>query len=102
MFTDQTLPKELESTAVIRFQDCDPYRHLNNARYIDYFMNARQDQLEQFYDFDIFNADANHAWVVSKTQIAYLTPATMLEQVMIRTCLLLAGGKHPGGRRDNV
>jgi acyl-CoA thioester hydrolase len=91
MFTDQTLPKELESTAVIRFQDCDPFRHLNNARYIDYFMNARQDQLEQFYDFRIFEADASHAWVVSKTQIAYLTPATMLEQVLIRTRLLHAG-----------
>src|SRR5262245_42402241 len=54
-------------------------------------MNARQDQLEQFYDFDVFNADTNHAWVVSKTQIAYLSPATMLEQVLIRTRLLYAG-----------
>ena len=29
----------------VRFQDCDPFGHLNNARYIDYFLNARQDQI---------------------------------------------------------
>src|SRR5262245_22363724 len=91
MFTDQTLPKELENTTQIRFQDCDPYRHLNNARYIDYFMNAREDQLAQFYKFRVFEVSAENAWVVSKTQIAYLTPAVMLEQVLIRTRLLHAG-----------
>ena len=31
------LKKELESEAFIAFGDCDPFRHLNNARYIDYF-----------------------------------------------------------------
>ncbi|WP_192348725.1 hypothetical protein [Algoriphagus sp. Y33] len=30
-----------ESNSVIRFQDYDPFNHLNNARYIDYFINAR-------------------------------------------------------------
>ena len=49
MFTQLSLPKQLESTTKIRFQDCDPFRHLNNARYTDYFMNAREDQLAQFY-----------------------------------------------------
>ncbi len=33
--------KEPETQIVIRFQDCDPFGHLNNARYIDYFVNAR-------------------------------------------------------------
>jgi acyl-CoA thioester hydrolase len=36
MINAPILSKELESTAVIRFQDCDPFGHLNNARYIDY------------------------------------------------------------------
>lgn len=49
MFAIKDPPKELESIAVARFQDCDPFSHLNNARYIDYFLNAREDQLALFY-----------------------------------------------------
>jgi YbgC/YbaW family acyl-CoA thioester hydrolase len=90
MAAERILEKQLESTAIVRFQDCDPYRHLNNARYIDYFMNARDDQLKQFYDFDLFGftQKTNQAWVVSRNHIAYLSPAMMQEQVIIRTQLI--------------
>jgi hypothetical protein len=49
-----TLPKVLESTSVIRFQHCDPFNHLNNAEYLNYMVNAREDQLIKFYDIDIY------------------------------------------------
>jgi acyl-CoA thioester hydrolase len=90
MISEPMLEKELESTAYIRFQDCDPFRHLNNARYVDYFMNAREDQLAQFYNFRIFEVaqQTNQGWVVSKSQLAYLSPAVMQEQVVIRTHLI--------------
>jgi acyl-CoA thioester hydrolase len=86
----QTLPKELESRAIVRFQDCDPFQHLNNARYIDYIFNAREDQLIEFYNFSIFDHSkvSNAGWVVTKTQIAYLYPAVVREEVIIRTRLL--------------
>ncbi len=93
MFTDQAvLPKELESPALVRFQDCDPFGHLNNARYIDYFMNARSDQLREHYNFDIFGwgKEIGESWVVSKTQIAYVWPAALMEEVRIRTRLIHA------------
>jgi acyl-CoA thioester hydrolase len=56
----------------------------------DYFMNAREDQLKQFYGFQIFEMaqQTNQSWVVSKNQIAYAAPATMQEQVIIRTQLI--------------
>ncbi len=84
------LSKELETTAIIRFQDCDPFQHLNNARYIDYFMNAREDQLRDFYHFQIFEVaqKTGQGWVVTKNQLAYLSPAMMQEQVIIRTRLV--------------
>src|SRR6266513_3156651 len=84
------LIKELESRTIARFQDCDPFGHLNNARYIDYFLNARQDQLASYYDFHIFDEAkrTNHGWVVTKTQIAYLIPCAVSERVLIRTCLI--------------
>lgn len=86
----QSLVKEPESTALIRFQDCDPFGHLNNARYIDYIFNARQDQLAEFYDFHIFEHGKTHNenWVVSQTQIAYLQPALVMEEVVIKTRLI--------------
>ena len=85
-----SLPKELQSTVRIQFQDCDPFRHLNNARYIDYFLNTRQQQLETFYGFRIFDPAQFEAksWVSIKNQIAYLSPATVLEDVSITTRLI--------------
>ncbi|MBA3874195.1 MAG: acyl-CoA thioesterase [Anaerolineae bacterium] len=90
MSVELALPKDLESTAIIRFQDCDPFQHLNNARYIDYFMNAREDHLKHFYHFDIFKETqrTQQGWVVTKNQLAYLSPASVQEEVLIRTRLI--------------
>lgn len=90
MPAELTLPKDLETTAVIRFQDCDPFQHLYNARYIDYFMNAREDQLRQFYNFNIFEETRRlqQGWVVTRNYLAYLHPAGIQEQVIIRTRLI--------------
>lgn len=92
MVSNKALPKVLESTAVVRFQDCDPFGHLNNARYVDYFMNARTDQLQAQYDFNIFavGQEIGSNWVVSKTEIAFLLPAMLMETVRIQTQLILA------------
>ncbi|MBK8903449.1 MAG: acyl-CoA thioesterase [Anaerolineaceae bacterium] len=92
MLVKSELPKVLESTAVVRFQDCDPFGHLNNARYVDYFMNARTDQLLAAYDFNLFAVGQRlgSGWVVSKTQIAFWLPALLMETVRIQTRLIWA------------
>jgi len=79
-----------ESKVVIRFPDCDPFRHLNNARYLDYFMNAREDHLKQNMGFDLYASakEAGLSWVVSGHQIAYTSPATLMETVVIDSSLL--------------
>jgi acyl-CoA thioester hydrolase len=86
----QPLPKEMQSSYVVRFQDCDPFGHLNNARYIDYFFNARQDQLAEHYDFHIFEhgQETNHNWVVTQTHLAYLYPALVNEKIVVLTRLV--------------
>ena len=48
-------PAVLRSTAIIRFQDCDPLQHLNNAKYFDYFFNAREDQVPKLYGLEIID-----------------------------------------------
>jgi len=85
-----TLSKLLKSRATVRFQDCDPYGHLYNSKYIDYFMNAREDQLLENYELDIYALTATEGigWVVAQNQIAYLQPALLMEKVWITTKLI--------------
>jgi acyl-CoA thioester hydrolase len=80
----------LSSKAIIRFQDCDPYSHLNNGRYIDYFMNAREDQVWKTYDFNIYeySRTTGFGWVVTQNQIAYIRPALLMEEVTIESQLI--------------
>lgn len=86
----KTLPKILENKTKIRFQDCDPFNHLNNAAYINYLINAREDQLIQYYDIDIYKMGKTlgKSWVVGSNQIAYLRPAFLMEEVVIDSQLI--------------
>lgn len=79
-----------ESSYLIRFPDCDPFNHLNNARYIDYFINAREDHLMKFAGFNIYQyaKEKGVSWVVSKNQIVYLKPAFLMETVIIDSTIL--------------
>ena len=73
----------------IRFSDCDPFGHLNNSRYIDYFLNAREDHLREHYQF--FFPDwikKGFGWVVAEHEINYLKPADAYEIVCIQTSLI--------------
>jgi YbgC/YbaW family acyl-CoA thioester hydrolase len=79
-----------ESKHLIRFQDCDPFNHLNNSKYLDYFLCAREDQLSTDFGFDVFEYTKKTAksWVVGLNQIAYFSPALLMENVTIQTSLL--------------
>ena len=82
---NKNYPKKLYSKAVIRFQDCDPLKHLNNAKYFDYFFNAREDQVADVYQFD-YNDYFEHnqtSWVVYNHQIAYVSSAKVSEWVKV-------------------
>lgn len=81
---------EPESTAWIDFQDCDPFGHLNNTKYLNYIMHARTQQLKDAYGFDIYahTQKTGNGWVVATTQLAYLAPAKFNETVRIQTRLL--------------
>ncbi|WP_298553306.1 acyl-CoA thioesterase [uncultured Algibacter sp.] len=84
------LPKVLESKTKIRFQDCDPFNHLNNGSYINYFMNHREDVLIKDYNLDIYKKAKleGKSWVSISNQIAYLKPALLMETVVIESQLI--------------
>lgn len=87
--------KVFESEVLIRFSDCDPFNHLNNSRYIDYFINAREDHLAE-HGFNLYQLaiEKGLGWVVSLNQIAYLKPAFLNERVVIETTLLTVKEKE--------
>ncbi|MBX2815857.1 MAG: acyl-CoA thioesterase [Saprospiraceae bacterium] len=90
------MKKVLKSFHQVRFQDCDPFRHLNNARYLDYFINAREDQVKEHYDLDLFEFmhKEGTGWVVGSNQIQYCLPAQMQELICIESTLFDFGPKH--------
>lgn len=85
-----TLNKVLESKMKVRFHDCDPFNHLSNSRYIDYILTARGDQLLDHYDFDMYALARKEGlgWVSAQTQISYVYPALLAEEVAIETRLI--------------
>lgn len=87
-----SLPKSAESKVQARFPDCDPFNHLNNSKYIDYIINAREDHLMQVYGFDLHQMarTTGITWVVAQSNIAYLLPVNCMEIVIIETRLLYA------------
>jgi YbgC/YbaW family acyl-CoA thioester hydrolase len=81
--------KNPNSIYKIRFNDCDMFGHLNNSRYLDYLINAREDHLKEEYDFDMNKYYKNDlAWVISTHEIAYVRPAMYNEMVVIQSTLL--------------
>ncbi len=85
-----TIDKYPESKTVIRFQDCDAFGHLNNARFINYFINAREDHLREYYAFDLYEhaKASNQNWFITRHEISYLRPAQLGETVTIKTRLI--------------
>ena len=82
--------KILEGKTKIRFQDCDPFRHLNNSKYLDYFVNVREDELIKNYDFDYLNIAQTEGvgWVTGSNQIIYLKSANLSEVVIIQSQII--------------
>ena len=78
------------SVSKIRFSDCDMIGHLNNSRYLDYHLDAREDHLKNSQNFDFQKYYKNDlAWVVGNHEISYLKPALYNEMVKLQSTLLL-------------
>lgn len=85
----------LKSFYPVRFNDCDPFGHLNNARYIDYMLNAREDHLQEYYQLDLKHFQQNGmGWVVRHHDIQYVRPAVYGERVAIVSNLLELADSH--------
>jgi thioesterase III len=86
----KNMKKILNSRVKIRFQDCDPFNHLNNARYTDYFINAREEQILEHYGLDLMEhvRRQGKGWLVVSNQTQYRKPAHTQETVEIQSHLI--------------
>ena len=79
----------------VRFNDCDPLAHLNNSKYLDYFLNAREDQVKEHYGIDLKEwAGRGLGFVVSRHEIQYIRAVTYNEVICIVTALVGYGDSH--------
>ena len=66
--------KEITTQSKIRFADCDPIGHLNNVKYLEYMLNAREDHVEQQFGFSYeeYTRQTGCTWIAIQNEIAYL------------------------------
>lgn len=77
--------KEFSSLVKIRFADCDPLGHLNNVKYLEYMLNAREDHVEEHHGFtyEEYARKNGYTWVAIENQIAYLKEVRVNQKVQI-------------------
>jgi YbgC/YbaW family acyl-CoA thioester hydrolase len=76
----------------IRFSDCDPLGHLNNGRYIDYLISAREDHLRDIYQMNLKEyASRGIGFVVSHHEIRYIRPVSYYDLVSVQSALIGIG-----------
>ena len=79
--------KVLQSARRIKFSDCDPMGHLYNAKYIQYLLDAREDQVEAAFGFNPIDyvKKTGQGWVVVQNQIAYIRPGIFNETIICQS-----------------
>ncbi|MDL1913673.1 MAG: acyl-CoA thioesterase [Bergeyella sp.] len=79
------MEKEISSVMKVRFGDCDPVGHLNNVKYLEYMLNAREDHVESYYGFtyEEFMKKTGRTWIAVENNIAYLKEVLVNQKVKI-------------------
>lgn len=62
----------------VRFRDCDPYGHVNNAVYLTYLENAR---------FALWKAQAMRGVILARAEVDYRAQATYGDELEVRVRL---------------
>jgi acyl-CoA thioester hydrolase len=79
------MDKEISTVVKVRFSDCDPIGHLNNAKYLEYMLNAREDHVEDGYGFtyEEYRRKTGCTWITIQNEIAYLKEVKYNSKVII-------------------
>lgn len=85
--------KEFSSQVKVRFSDCDPIGHLNNVKYLEYMLNAREDHVIEHYGFsyDDLVQQIHCTWIAVENKIAYLKEVRPNKTVEISSKIIQIG-----------
>lgn len=89
------MEKEISTLVKVRFSDCDPIGHLNNVKYIEYMLNAREDHVEAFYGFtyEEYTRKTGCTWITIQNEIAYLKEVRYNTKVQISSKTIEVGDR---------
>lgn len=89
------MQKEISSLVRIRFSDCDPIGHLNNVKYLEYMLNAREDHVEEGYGFtyEAYTRRTGCTWITIQNEIAYLKEVRYNARVIISSKTIEVGDR---------
>jgi acyl-CoA thioester hydrolase len=77
----------------IRYGDLDPQGHVNNAKYLTYFEQAR---IAYMIDLELFTTDQSFmeiGVILADVHITYLAPVHFGEQIKVGVCAFKIGNK---------
>lgn len=79
-----TLPSDwlIRVRLTVRFRDCDPYGHVNNAVYLTYLENSR---------FALWKAQDVKGVILARAEVDYRAQATYGDELEVRTRLAALG-----------
>ncbi len=89
------MEKEISNLVRVRFSDCDPIGHLNNVKYLDYMLNAREDHVESGYGFtyEEYTRKTGCTWITIQNEIAYLKEVRYNARVIISSKTIEIGDR---------
>ena len=89
------MEKEISNLVRVRFSDCDPIGHLNNVKYLDYMLNAREDHVESGYGFtyEQYTRKTGCTWITIQNEIAYLKEVRYNARVIISSKTIEIGDR---------
>ncbi|WP_373708825.1 acyl-CoA thioesterase [Kaistella sp.] len=89
------MQKEISNLSRIRFSDCDPIGHLNNVKYLEYMLNAREDHVESGYGFtyEEYTRKTGCTWITIQNEIAYLKEVRYNAKVIISSKTIEVGDR---------
>ncbi len=77
---------QFETTIEVRPDDIDMNQHVHNAKYFDYVLAARYDQMERCYSMSMQTfLDRGFSWVVRASYMEHKRPLHIGDSAIVRT-----------------
>ncbi len=85
------MPHVFEHPIEVRFRDCDPLGHVNNAAYLTYLEQARLFYWRSLWGFGLNEGTASPGVIMARAEIDYRLPARYGQTLLVRIDLAAIG-----------